>query len=162
MIAVVFGLVSVIVIVEAPFISIVPGLKPLTAVGGANTVSVAVAAVPGNVFAVVTTPVLFRYDPAAVAVTGTTMEQLPEIGIFPLDRLIELPPLVMVTVPPQVFDDGVSAVFCMLVGYVSVKAAPLINVVLGLVSVMVMLVAPFTGIVIAPKLFVTVGAASAA
>jgi hypothetical protein len=57
----------------------------------------------------------------------------------------------MVTVPPQVLDEVVEAVFFMLVeGYVSVKAAPVIAVVLGLASVMVMFVAPFIRIV--PKL----------
>jgi hypothetical protein len=95
-------------------------------------------------------------------VTGTTIEQLPEIGMFPLVRLSELPPLVMATVPPQVFVEGVPAVLIMPDGYVSVKAAPLINVVLGLISVMVMFVAPLMGMVLTLKLLATVGAVSAA
>jgi hypothetical protein len=148
-ITVALGLVSVMVIVEALLTNIVSGLKFFTAVGGASTVSVAEAALPGKVLAVVTAPVLFTYDPAAVAVTGTTMEQLPDAGIVPFDRASELPPLVMVTVPLQVLVDGVAAVFVMPEGYVSVKAAPETNVVLGLVSVMVMFVAPFVGIVFA-------------
>lgn len=112
-IATALGLVSVMVRTEAPFISIVLGLKSLAAVGGASAVRVAVAAAPGNAFALVTTPVLFKYVPAAVAVTGTTMEQLPEAGMDPLDRLSELPPLNMLTVPPQVLVVGAAALFFM-------------------------------------------------
>jgi hypothetical protein len=59
-IAVVLGLVSVTVMSESLLISIVLGRKSLTTVGGANTVSVAEAAVPGNEFAPVTVPVLFK------------------------------------------------------------------------------------------------------
>jgi hypothetical protein len=43
------------------------------------------------------------------------MEQLPDAGMVPLDRASELPPLVIVTVPPQVLDEGVAAVFFILV-----------------------------------------------
>lgn len=110
-IAVELGLVSVTVMVEEPLISIVPGLKPLATAGGANTVSVADAALPGNVFAVVTTPVLFTYAPAVVAVTGTTMEQLLDAGMVTFNRDIELPPLAMFTMPPHVLDVGAEEVF---------------------------------------------------
>jgi hypothetical protein len=90
------------------------------------------------------------------------MEQLPDAGIVPFDSASELPPLVMVTVPPQVLDEGVAAVLIIPGGYVSVKAAPLTNVVLGLVSVMVMLVAPLIGMVLTLKLLAAVGAKRAA
>ena len=40
------------------------------------------------------------------------MEQLLDAGTIPPERLSEDPPLVIVTVPPQVFDDGEPAVFC--------------------------------------------------
>ena len=156
------GLVSVMVMLEEPFISTVPGLKLLTAVGGASTVSVAEAALLGKVLAVVITPVLFMYVPEAVAVTGTTMEQLPDAGMVPLDRVSELPPLVIVTVPLQVLDEGAAAVLIIPEGYVSVKAAPVTNVVLELVSVMVMFVAPFIGMALALKLLAAVGAVRAA
>ena len=53
--------------------------------------------------------------PATAAVTGTTMAQLLDARIVPPERLSEEPPLVIVTVPPQVLDDGVAAVFFMLV-----------------------------------------------
>jgi hypothetical protein len=90
------------------------------------------------------------------------MEQLPEAGIVPPDRLSEEPPLVMLTVPPQVFDVGDAAVFFMLVeGYVSVKAVPAMAVVLGLVSVMVMVAAPLISIVPGLKSLTAVGGASA-
>ena len=93
-----------------------------------------------------------------MAVTGTTMEQLPDAGIVPPERARDDPPLVIVTVPPQELDEGVPAVFCMLVeGYVSVKAAPVIDVALGFVSVMVMFVVPETGNTAGLKLLAVVG-----
>jgi hypothetical protein len=86
--------------------------------------------------------------PVTVAVTGTTMEQLLDADMVPPERLSEEPPLVMVTVPPQVFDAGDAAVFFILVeGYVSVKAAPVMDVVLGLMRVIVMIEAPLIRIV---------------
>ena len=109
-IAVALEFVSVTVMVELLLIRIVSGLKFLVAAGGASAVSVAVAAVPGNVLAAVIAPVLFVWMPAVVAVTGTTMEQLPDADIVPPERASDEPPLVIVTVPPQVLDDGVAAV----------------------------------------------------
>jgi hypothetical protein len=102
------------VIFVAPETGIKLALKPLVAAGGAIALSVADAAaiVPASADIV---PVLFKYAPATTAVTGTTMEQLADAGIVPPDRASELPPLVMVTEPPQVFVEGVAAVFCMLV-----------------------------------------------
>ena len=96
-----------------------------------------------------------------MAVTGTTMEQLPDAGIVPFDSASELPPLVMVTVPPQVLDEGVAAVLIIPGGYVSVKAVPAMAVVLGLVSVMVMVAAPLISIVPGLKSLTAVGGASA-
>jgi hypothetical protein len=99
--------------------------------------------------------------PAIVAVTGTTMEQLPDAGIVPPDKATELPPLVIVTVPPHVFDEKVAAVFFILVeGYVSVKAAPVTAVVFGLVRVMVKLEAPLISIVAGRKSLTAVGGAN--
>jgi hypothetical protein len=114
-IATALGLVSVMVMFEAPFIGIVSGVKPLVTVGGAIAVRVAEAAamVIGPSAEIV--PVLFKYAPATIDVTGTTMEQLLEAGIVALERANELPPLVIVTVPPQVLDEGAAAVFFMLV-----------------------------------------------
>jgi hypothetical protein len=86
------------------------------------------------------------------------MEQLPVAGIVPSARLSELPPLVIVTVPPQLFVVGFPAAFFILVeGYVSVKAAPVIAVVLELVSVIVIVEAPFIPIKAGLKALVTVG-----
>jgi hypothetical protein len=59
-IAVALGLVNVTVMSESLLISIVLGVKSLVTAGDAKTVSVAVAAVPGNEFAPVTAPVLFK------------------------------------------------------------------------------------------------------
>jgi hypothetical protein len=60
-----------------------------------------------------------------------------------------------------VLDEGVADVFVMPDGYVSVKAAPVIAAVLGLVSVMVMFVALLGSIVPGLKLFTAVGDAIA-
>ena len=161
-IAVVFGFVNVMVIFEEPFSIIVVGLKVLTAVGGAKAVRVADAAVPVDAFAVVTGPVLFTYEPAKVAVTGTTIEQLPDAGIVPPDRASELPPFTIVIVPPQVFVVGAAATFTTLPGYVSVKATPEIILAFGLVIVMVMFEAVFIGMEPGLKPLITVGAVRAA
>ena len=107
----VLELVRVMVIFVAPPGSIVPGPKLLATVGDAIAVSVAVAAVPVPALVVDIVPVLFKYSPATVAVTGTTTEQLPDAGMVPPERASELPPLVIVTAPPQVLDEGVPAVF---------------------------------------------------
>jgi hypothetical protein len=89
------------------------------------------------------------------------MEQLPDARIVPPDKATELPPLVIVTVPPQVFDEKVAAVFFILVeGYVSVKAAPVTAVVFGLVRVMVKLEAPLISIVAGMKPLTAVGGAN--
>jgi hypothetical protein len=160
-IAVELGLVSVMTMGEETFISMTLSLNTLVAVGDAKAVNVAEAAVPGSAFALEIVPVLFIYVPAAVAVIGTTIEQLPDAAMVPFDKLSVPPPLSMVTVPPQVFVVGAAAVFCIFVGYVSVNAAPLIFVVLGLISVMVMFVATFIGMVPALKLLAAEGAGSA-
>ena len=97
-----------------------------------------------------------------MAVTGTTMEQLPHADMVPPERLSEEPPLVIVTAPPQVFDVGDAAVFFMLVeGYVSVKVTPVIAAVLEFISVMVMFEAPDTAMATGLKLFVAVGEVTA-
>jgi alcohol dehydrogenase class IV len=86
------------------------------------------------------------------------MEQLPDAGMIPAVSCSELPPLVMATVPPQVFVVGATEVFFMLTeGYVSMKAAPVTAAAFGFVSVIVIVAAPF--IVIEPglKLLAAVG-----
>ena len=90
------------------------------------------------------------------------MEQLPDAGMVPPERLSELPPLAMVTVPPQELDEGVAEVFFRLLeGYVSVKAVPVIAAVLEFIRVMVMFEAPDTGMVLGLKTFVAVGEVTA-
>jgi hypothetical protein len=155
---VVFEFVSVMLMFDAPFVRIEPGMKLLAAVGGAITVSVAEAAARIPALAVDITPVLLVYVPATEALTDKTMEQLPDAGIVPPARASELPPLTMVTVPPQVFVVGVAAVFFKLAeGYVSVKAVPVMAVVLGLMSVIVIVEAPDTGMTLGLNIFVAVG-----
>ena len=78
--------------------------------------------------------------------------------MVPPEIASELPPLDIVTVPPQLFEDGVAAVFFILVeGYVSVKATPLIAVVLVFRMVMVIFEAPFIGMTLGLKPFVAMG-----
>jgi hypothetical protein len=105
----------VMVIFEAPFGSMFAGLKLFVTVGTVTAMSVSEAAAPVPELVVDIAPVLFKYVPAVIAVTGATMEQLLDAGIVPPERASELPPLVMVTVPPQLFDVGAPAVFFMLV-----------------------------------------------
>jgi hypothetical protein len=93
-------------------------------------------------------------------VTLTVTVQLPDAGIVPPERASELPPLAMVTAPPQELVTGAAAVFFMLAeGYVSVKAAPVMAVVFGLVSVMLIFETPFIRIELGLKLLADVGGA---
>lgn len=157
--AVALELVKVIVMVEAPFVVMELGLKLLVAVGGAIAISVADAAAIVPALAVDIVPVLLAYVPAAIAVTGTTIEQLLDAGILPPDNATEEPPLIIVTEPPQVLEEGEAAVFCILLdGYVSVKDTPVIAEELLFIRVMVIFEAPDTGITPGLKPLLAVGA----
>ena len=92
-------------------------------------------------------------------VTFTVTVQLPDAGIVPPARLSDVPPLVAVTVPPQVVAGEALGVFTRFAGYVSVKAAPVMAVSLVLVSVMVIAEEPFTSIVFGLKPLTAVGGA---
>lgn len=101
------------VIVAAPLAKITVGENVLLIAGGIVTVSVPTPAVPMPALVVVILPVLFTLLPGVVEVTGITIEQLPEDEIVPSDNVKKLPPLAIVTVPPQVFVVGLPAVFVM-------------------------------------------------
>ena len=77
----------------------------------------------------------------------------------PPESVKELPPLVMATVPPQVFVAGAAAAFFMLAdGYVSVKATPVTALVSGLLIVIVIVAVPDTAIMFGLNVFVARGA----
>lgn len=108
-----------------------------------KTVSVSVSASPVPALLDVTGPVLLTYAPVTVPVTGTTMVQVAPAASVTPEIANELPPLLIVTVPPQVLDEGVPALLIIFAGYVSVKATPVIaRAVLLLVSSKVIVVAP--------------------
>jgi hypothetical protein len=104
------------VIVVAPPGKMTTGSKDLVMLGGEITVNVPVPAAPVPALAVVIFPVLFTLFPGESDMTGTTMEQLPDADIVPLERANDAPPLVIVIVPPQVFVVGLPPVLVMPVG----------------------------------------------
>lgn len=112
----VFGFFSVTVNTDTAFCCILAGINSFIAEAEDKTVSVSASASPVPALEEVTVEVLFVYVPVAVAVMGTTMVQLPEAAIVTFEIAKEVPPLVIVTVPPQVFDEGEPAVFFMLAG----------------------------------------------
>ena len=76
----------------------------------------------------------------------------------PPESVKELPPLVMATVPPQVFVAGAAAAFFMLAdGYVSVKATPVTASTFGLSMVIVIDEEPLIMIMSGANCLVTVG-----
>jgi hypothetical protein len=96
-------------------------------------------------------------------VTFTETEQTLVAWMIAPDSISEFPPLTAVTVPPVQFVEGEAlAVFTMPDGYISVKAAPVIAVVLPLFREMVMIEAPFINMEAGLKFLPTVGAFSAA
>ena len=102
------------VMVTDPPGRITVGEKVLLIVGRAITESVPKPAVPVLALSVAMGPVLLISFPGFVAVTGTTMEQLPAAGIIPPEISKEPPPFIIITVPPQVLEEGDAAVLTML------------------------------------------------
>ena len=101
-----FGLVNVSVSVEVPLIGTPFGVNVFVTVGGASTLSVAVAGealLPA--FVDVTSPArsVFEYVPAVALVTSTVTVQLPFAGIVPPLSCSE-PVVGSDTVPPHVVD----------------------------------------------------------
>ena len=127
----------------------------------ATTLSVPLAALADNPLAVLTVPVLFVLLPVLVAVTRDVILQLPFAGMVPPLNTREVPPAVAVSVPPQLLLVVSGEAFLRPLGKESLKAAPVSATLLGLVSVMVLVLVPFTPMVAGLKLVLTVGAAFA-
>ena len=150
-----FGLLMVKVTVVVPFKGMLAAPNDLAIVGGATTVTVAlaVALVPPSLE--VTCTLLFL-SPAVVPVTFTVTAHKALEATVPPERLSELEPAVAVAVPLQVlFRFGVAAITSP-AGRVSVNDSPVrLTFVFGLLMLMVSDVVPFSGILLAPKLLVT-------
>ena len=150
-----FGLLMVKVTVVVPFKGMLAAPNDLAIVGGATTVTVAlaVALVPPSLE--VTCTLLFL-SPAVVPVTFTVTAHEALEATVPPERLSELEPAVAVAVPLQVlFRFGVAAITSP-AGRVSVNDSPVrLTFVFGLLMLMVSDVVPFSGILLAPKLLVT-------
>jgi hypothetical protein len=123
-VAFVAGLVIVMVRVEVPPDPMLVGLKALITVGGATTVSTALAVLPVPPLVEVTAPVVLDFAPTVVAETLTTSVQLPLTGSDPPVRLT-LPAFAFaVNVPPQVLLAAGDAATTNPAGNVSVTAKP--------------------------------------
>src|SRR5260370_12729004 len=119
----------------------------LVMVGGAATFKVADAVLPVPPLVEVTLPVVLRKLPGVLPVTFTDRVQLLLTAMVPpvSDTLPE--PATAVAVPPQVFVNPFGVATTIPAGNVSVNATPFSATVLaaGLVSVMVRVLTPFTG-----------------
>ncbi len=140
-IAVAFGLVSVIVITLTSFVPSDAGEKALATVRSVSTLKVALPAVVFEPALVVVSPpigIVLANAPAADAVTFTVTVQEPEAGMVPPESAT-LPPLAAaVTVPPvHVVAPAGVAVFETFTGYISVNAAPVTAVAFAFVNVIV-------------------------
>lgn len=123
------------------------------------TVRFALAALAGSPLVLVTVPVLLVLVPVLVEVTSAVMLQLPLAGMVPPLRLRDEPPADALSVPPQLLLVVSGEAIFRPLGKLSLKAAPVSATVLGLVSVMVLVLVPFTPMVAGLKLVLTVGAA---
>src|SRR4029077_18712838 len=104
LIAIAFGLVSVIVICDAAPSGTVAGAKAFDAVGAASVVVVSVPLAPGLSTALpeVIVPVELKYVPASAAVTLISILQTYRNGMRPPVSSVLVPPFAAVTAPPQV------------------------------------------------------------
>lgn len=134
--------------------------KDLVIVGAARTVMSSVAAVPfeaaaGPVTVNPPTGIVLIFKPIVVPVIVAVTVHEPFAGIVPpvIETVEPLAALVPTQLPP-----GTDAVKPL--GKVSVKAAPVMAVAVGLVSVIVSAEVPFNGINAAPNAFVILGRAT--
>ena len=123
------------------------------------TVRLALAALAVRPLLEVMLPVLFVLVPVLVGVTLDVTLQLPLAGMVPPLSVSEEPPAEAVSVPPQVLLVVSGEAIFRPAGKLSLKATPVRATLLGLVSVMVLVLVPFTPIVAGLKLVLTVGAA---
>src|SRR5215831_11202318 len=153
-----FGLLIVKVTVVVPLSGILAAPKALLMVGGATTVTVALAVLLLPPSVELTCTELFL-SPAVVPCTFTETAHEALAARVPPDRLTELAPPVAVAVPPQVlFRFGVEATTSP-AGRLSVNANPLsVTLLFGLLMLMVSRVVPFSGIFVGANVLVTLGA----
>src|SRR5947209_16669074 len=151
-----FGLLIVKVTVVVPFSGTLPAPNALLIVAGATTVTVAVAGVLAPASVELTVTLLFLV-PAVVPCTFTVTAQEALATTVPPLRLTEPEPAVAVAVPPQVFVKPFGVAITKPAGKLSVNDSPVSDtLVFGLVMLMVSDVVPFSGILVAPKVLVTV------
>src|SRR5215469_16024789 len=153
-----FGLLMVKVTVVVPFSGILAAPNALLIVGGATTVTVALAVLLFPPSVELTCTELFL-SPAVVPCTFTETAHEALAASVPPDRLTELAPPVAVAVPPHVlFRLGVEATTSP-AGRLSVNANPVsVTLLFGLLMLMVSKLVPFSGIFVGANVLVTVGA----
>jgi hypothetical protein len=128
-------------------------------VGGATTVTLALAVFPVPALAEVTVT-LFAFTPAEVPVTFTAIVHEPETGsVAPESETDDAPGAAVIVPLPQEPVNPFGEATCNPEGKLSVKATPVSEIVLagGLVIVNVSDVVPFKGTVEAPKAFAMAG-----
>jgi hypothetical protein len=156
-----FGLVMVNVMVDVPPTEVLVGEKALLILGGATTVTLAIAVLPVPPLVEVTLPLVLVYDPAAAPVTVTLNWHWLLVLMPAPDNVIPVGEVV-VSVPPQ----GVAVPFATVrpVGSVSVNPTPVsaTGFVAGLVMVNVRDVVPFRATVEEPNAFAIEGGPSTA
>jgi hypothetical protein len=153
---VVFGFVMVKLSEVDPFSGMLAAPNALLIVDGATTVMLAVA-VPLVPPSVELTTTLLLLSPAVVPVTFTVTAQEALAASVPPDKLSEPEPAAAVAVPPQVLFNAFGVATTSPAGRLSVNDSPVSDtLVFGFVMLMVSDVVPFNGILVAPKLLVTV------
>lgn len=157
------GLVRVKVRVETPFTAMAVGLNTFAMEGGATTTMDAEAVPPVPPSVEVMSPVVLFCVPGAIPTIFTENVHEPPAGSVPPERFTtdapEMPPVVMVPAPQEPVRPFGVATFRP-TGSVSPKPIPVrATVPLGLVTVKVSVVVPFSGMLAAPNALVSVGGA---
>lgn len=156
------GLVRVKVRVDTPLMPIALGLNTLAIAGGATTTIEADAVPPCPPSVEVMWPVVLFWVPGAMPTTFTEKVHEPPAGSVPLARFTtekpETEPMVITPVPHDPVKPFGVAIFKP-AGSVSPNPMPVNATVLGLVTVKLSVVVPFSGMVAAPNVLVSVGGA---
>lgn len=139
-----------------PFSGMLAAPNALVSDGGATTVMLALEVLPVPPLVALTVTLLI-FTPAVVPVTFTDTVQLPLPAIVPAERLTALDPAAAVAVPPHVLLKFGVAATTKPAGRLSVKATPVLGLVLGLLMANDKVVVPFSGTDAAPNDFVMLG-----
>src|SRR5689334_3505361 len=152
-----FGLLMVKLRLVEPFSGMLAAPNAFEIVGGATTVIDALAVLPVPPLVEVAWTLLF-FTPAVVPCTlSETVQLAPGARLAPL-KLTDEEPATAVAVPLQVVLRLLGVATTKPAGRLSVKATPFnVRFTFVLLRVMVRLVVPFSGIVVAPKAFALVG-----